>query len=175
MTETLPGLLIQTIADSVHRAAAEPSGRAIGPREFAALARYCDYILRESEAGLADVAELLAEGVEAGAFRRRCEEELEALGRVLDLTANILQLASRVAPPSREDATVVRSVESLERVRQGLSDVRANLLQYLAVVNRPRPTVDWRRLADEARADREAGLYVRYETAEGMAHDLAGG
>jgi hypothetical protein len=173
-TDVLPDILAPAVADFVRRLAAEPVNGAFEARNLALLARHFEYVLQESRAVEAEVKARVNEGVEAGLLRRRCESALESIAQVLDATAGALQLRVHV-PPTKQSASVVeRSTETVEKVRQGLLEIRTIYLGCLEVLNRPLPPIDWKALEEESRAAREAGAYVRYETPEDLMRDFGG-
>ncbi len=173
-TDILPDILARAITDSVKRAAAEAPGNAIEARNIALLARHCEYMLQESQAVAAEAKELVTKGVEASVLRRRSESALESIGQDLDAADHVLQLAERGALGKQGDPGVAHSRQAVEKVRQELVTIRGVFLGYLEVLNRPLPLIDWESLEEESRADREAGAYVRYETAEDIMRDFGG-
>jgi hypothetical protein len=170
-TDVLPDILGPAVADSVRRAAAEPANGDFEARNLAFWARHCKYMLQESRAVEAEVKALVNEGVEAGLLRRRCESALESIGQGLDAAASILHLAIRV-PPTKQSASVVeRSTETVEKVRQGLLEIRAVHLGYLEVLNRPLPADFWEKALAAAA---EGGPFIRVDKFEDLFGDAKG-
>jgi hypothetical protein len=168
INDVLPNILAPAVADSLRRAAVELANGAVEPRSLALLARHCEYMLQESRAVEVEVKELVSEGVEAGLLRRRCESALESIGQALDAATHILQLGGRVAPTKQSVLVVARSTESIEKVRQGLLEIRAVYLGYMEVLNRPLPADFWEKAMAAAA---EGGPYIRVDKFEDLFGD----
>jgi uncharacterized damage-inducible protein DinB len=119
--------------------------------------------------------ELLAEGVEAGAFRERCQANLAALEHAIDVFEFTRQQALQVLPTKHSAIEVSKALASIENVLKGLAEIRRAFIGYLQTARRPEPQVDWKKLHEKARADREAGRCRQYETVEELARDLSDG
>jgi hypothetical protein len=170
-TDFLHNILARAVADSVRRAAAQSADDAFDVRNLAFLARHCEYMLQESRAVEAEVKALVNEGVEAGLLKRRCESALESIGQALDAAANILHLAIRVSPTQQSEFVLARSTETVEKVRQGLLEIRTVYLGYMEVLNRPLPADFWEKALAAAA---EGGPYIPVDKYEDLFGDAQG-
>lgn len=162
-TPTLERRLLQTVIEE-----AEAKSVREWPPESVELSLILLKQLRESMTGMHRKLEgSLAEGVEAGSFVRQATALRAA---VEEQTASLRELIDKLAP--LEDAVstkLLAALRSLEEAEKAFHDL---LVQALARVVMPPPSLDWERLKKESDADFASGRSVAFTTREEMFEGL---
>jgi len=170
ITET-PTLLMRALADSVRRIINSPDEGRVSKADLAVLVRYLRFALSEARRAHRAAEAALTRGVEAGEFRRRCNLLLTAVNDALDAASHVRRVADGIQMTKENSVPLL----ALGAAEDGLGETLAALTSYLAVLDKPRPVVDWASVSEQAAADKAAGRYIRYESYGEILKDLSSG
>jgi hypothetical protein len=111
----------------------------------------------------------LREGVEASSFVARHQPAADGLAHFFAV-ASEMRTALAEIDKHPGAANLIAEVEAAEAEAVALRQLLTEAFHKAAV---PFPKLDWKKLEEETKADREAGRLKRYATAEDMMRDLS--